>query len=156
MLAWITKFALLATYAYIHCLFDRCEYMRRRRCIANYCYLREKRQQRRQRQRCHRRRPAAAASRSSPASVGVQGLARPEPIKAESRKHVVNRPHFTATSRRISCYLSLIKINVTLLADLRPAIYNRVSTENSVGISFETWYNSTDFLKEVLRFKQKL
>lgn len=33
-------------------------------------------------------------------------LARPKPIKAESRKHVVNRPHFTVASRRISRYLS--------------------------------------------------
>lgn len=35
-----------------------------------------------------------------------QAQARLEPIKAESRKHVVNRPHFAATPWRISRYLS--------------------------------------------------
>jgi len=64
-------------------------------------YARTKRQQRRrcrQRQRWHRWRP-----RRDPASAC---LARPEPIKAKSHKHVVNWPHFTAASRRISSSIS--------------------------------------------------
>lgn len=106
--AFVDELNVLATYV----LFIRPMYTaderRQRRCIANYCYLREN----------ETSAASTASSTSAMASLTTgsvailsgkrrgASLARFEPIKAESRKHVVNRPHFAAASRRISRYLS--------------------------------------------------